>query len=225
MSNEKTTYAELNLTKKSKRQQKNPKGTKGFTSETEQEICYAELNLRNATQSLQGNDKNYCCKGLLSPPEKLIAGVLGIICFVLMCLVLQMLITHSTQNLRQNNSSTINETRNQKAQGNSLVSHCAHCPPEGFTYSNNCYYTTDEKMTWNESVKACASHQSNLLYIESEEEMKFLEIILPPIWVDIFRDRIHHPWKSINGSTFKQLIKETSDEKHNCVVLLSPNLR
>ncbi|XP_055970943.1 NKG2-A/NKG2-B type II integral membrane protein-like [Sorex fumeus] len=193
MSNEKTTYAELNLTKKSKRRQKNPKGTKGFTSETEQEICYAELNLRNATQSLQGNDKDYCCKGLLSPPEKLIAGVLGIICFVLLCIVLQRIITHS--------------------QDNSLVSHCAHCPPEGFTYSNNCYYTTNEKMTWNESVMACASHQSSLLYIESEEEMKVLASILPPTWVGIFRNNRQQPWMSINGSTSKLMIKENSAEE------------
>nr|XP_004611474.1 unnamed protein product [Sorex araneus] len=171
MSNEKTTYAELNLTKKSKKQQIKPRGAKGFTSGTEQEIYYAELNLQNATQSPQANDKNYHCK----------------------------------------------------AENNSLVPHCAHCPPEGFTYFNNCYYTNHEKMSWKESVMACASRRSSLLYIESEEEMKFLVSILPPSWVGIFRNTTHHPWMSINGSISKLKIKEKSAGESNCVIV-SPSL-
>ncbi|XP_054974434.1 NKG2-A/NKG2-B type II integral membrane protein-like [Sorex araneus] len=224
MSNEKTTYAELNLTKKSKKQQIKPRGAKGFTSGTEQEIYYAELNLQNATQSPQANDKNYHCKGLLSPPEKLIAGVLGIICFVLVCIIIiRVITTHSTQTLRQNNSSAINTTSTQKAENNSLVPPCAHCPPEGFTYFNNCYYTNHEKMSWIESVVACDSRRSRLLYIESEEEMKFLVSILPPSWVGIFRNTTHHPWMSINGSISKLKIKEKSAGESNCVIV-SPSL-
>ncbi|XP_054974327.1 NKG2-A/NKG2-B type II integral membrane protein-like [Sorex araneus] len=225
MSNEKTTYAELNLTKKSKKQQIKPRGAKGFTSGTEQEIYYAELNLQNATQSPQANDKNYHCKGLLSPPEKLIAGVLGIICFVLVCIItITVIITHSTQTLRQNNSSTINTTSTQKAENNSLETHCAHCPPEGFTYSNNCYYTNHEKMSWTESVVACASGRSSLLYIESEKELKFPVSILPPSWVGIFHNSTHHPWMSINGSTTKLKIKDNSAGEYNCVIVFSDDL-
>ncbi|ELK16879.1 NKG2-A/NKG2-B type II integral membrane protein [Pteropus alecto] len=84
MSNQGVTYAELNVAKYSKRQQLKPKVTKSSISVSEQEITYAELNLQDASQDLQGNEEKYHCKALPSPPEKFIAGVLGVICLVLM---------------------------------------------------------------------------------------------------------------------------------------------
>ncbi|XP_055970931.1 NKG2-C type II integral membrane protein-like [Sorex fumeus] len=159
------------------------------------------------------------------PLEQLTAEVLGITCLVLLSTLVKTIILISYIEIEipvLNNASLV--IRTQKAQDNSLVSHCAHCPPEGFTYYNNCYYTKHEKMTWNESVMACASHQSNLLYIESEEEMKFLVSILPPIWVGIFRDSRHHAWMSVNGSTSELMIEENSVGEYNCVMLYLSSL-
>ncbi|XP_004443898.2 PREDICTED: NKG2-A/NKG2-B type II integral membrane protein-like [Ceratotherium simum simum] len=91
MNNQSITYAELNLVKVSKKQQMKSKGTKSSISVTEEEITYAELNLPNASQDLQGNDRNHHGKGLPSPPGKLIAGILGLICLVLLCSVVTMI--------------------------------------------------------------------------------------------------------------------------------------
>ncbi|XP_036924087.1 NKG2-A/NKG2-B type II integral membrane protein-like [Sturnira hondurensis] len=210
MTEQRVTYAELNLVKNAKRQHKKPKGTKGSTPGTERELTYAELNLQNASQDLQGSDKSDHCRASPSPPETLIAGILGVICLVLMCTV----VTKAVNQLNQAGKQTGNQTT-----GNQKAYHCGQCPPEWLVYANNCYYISIEKKTWNESLMACASKDSNLLYIDNEEEMKFLRLISRTSWIGIFPRSSDHPWMSINGSTPIVQITELSSGNGNCAVL------
>ncbi|XP_070263974.1 NKG2-A/NKG2-B type II integral membrane protein-like [Myotis yumanensis] len=192
MNNQPVTYAELNLAKSAKRQQRKPKGTQSSIPVAEQEIItYAELALQNASRDLQGRDKKDHSKDSPSPPEKLFAGVLGVICLILMYSVVRVILFMPSY-------------------------HCGHCPMDWFTYSKNCYYISTENKTWIESVLACASKNSNLLYIDNEEEMEFLSSILPPSWIGVFRTRSDHPWMLINGSPFKLKIAELSSDKGDC---------
>uniref|UniRef100_A0A8C8ZBT6 C-type lectin domain-containing protein n=1 Tax=Prolemur simus TaxID=1328070 RepID=A0A8C8ZBT6_PROSS len=208
MNSQRVIYSELNLAKNPKQQQRETKGTKSSISETEREITYVELNLQNAAQDPQGDGKSYHCKDLLLPPEKLIAGILGIMCLVFTSAVVTRLVPQN-----QNNSSKTIRTQKACSYG--------HCPEEWFTYSTNCYSISKEFKTWDESVTACVSQNSNLLYIDNEEEMKFLGSLSEKAWIGVFRNSSHHPWVSRNGSTFKLKVEETMYGNHHCAMLQS----
>ncbi|XP_043737893.1 NKG2-A/NKG2-B type II integral membrane protein-like isoform X1 [Cervus elaphus] len=214
MNNQGVTYVELKAVKSSKRPQMKPKISKSSSSITEQELTYAELNLQNASQNLHENDKNYHSKGSPSPPEKCIAGILGIICLVLMSTVVTMIVvTPSTVIREQNNSSPI--ARLQKE------FHCGCCPKEWFIYSNNCYSISLEKETLDGSFMSCTTKNSTLLYIDNEEEMKFLMSLSIISWIPVFREGRGQPWMWRNGSIFKLNITDYLRDEHKCAVLSS----
>ncbi|XP_066211774.1 NKG2-A/NKG2-B type II integral membrane protein-like [Saccopteryx leptura] len=210
MNNEEVTYADLNLVNDSKRQQVQHKGIKCSSSVTEQEVTYADFNLQNASEDLQKTEKNDHCKDSPSPPGKLIAGVLGVICLVLMSTVVTVAVIPSNGNQKNNSSLT---TKNQSA------CHCGQYTKEWLLYSNNCYYISTERKAWTESLTACASKNSSLLYIDSEEEVKFLSSILPPSWIRVFHNSSDHLWVWIDGSTSKLNVAELSSGEGHCAVL------
>ncbi|XP_049738435.1 NKG2-A/NKG2-B type II integral membrane protein-like isoform X2 [Elephas maximus indicus] len=192
MNNQTVTYSEVNLAKNPKRQQIKPKDADSSILVTEQEITYVELNLHGASQDLQKNDKNFCCKEIL-------------ISLIITTIFLAVGMPE--------------ENTTQKAY------HCGHCPEDWLSYSNNCYYISSDKKNWTESQMACASKKSNLIYIDNEEEMKFMDILSSYSWVGLSRESSDHSWLWINRSPLKQKITEPSNPMYNCVTFLSPDLQ
>ncbi|CAH7424499.1 Klrc1 [Phodopus roborovskii] len=62
MSNERVTYAELNVAKNSRKQQKKPRGTRRSISVTDQDITYAEFSFQNAPQEHPPVCRDCCCE-------------------------------------------------------------------------------------------------------------------------------------------------------------------
>ncbi|XP_037369126.1 NKG2-A/NKG2-B type II integral membrane protein-like [Talpa occidentalis] len=145
MNQQRVTYAELKLAKVSKRPQVKPKESKISTTGTEQGVTYAELSLHNAARDPQENGKSCHLKGLAAPPEKRIAGILGLTCLALICIIVPVWVYTQYD--------------------------CGPCFKGWFSYSNNCYYFSAEQKTWKESAKVCQCMNSQLLYIDTEEEM------------------------------------------------------
>ncbi|XP_075409460.1 NKG2-A/NKG2-B type II integral membrane protein-like [Tenrec ecaudatus] len=174
MNNQTILYAELNLTKSSKRQQKKPKDANSSMLIAEQEITYVELNLQNTCQDLPKNKKNFHFK------EKLTAGVLAIICIVLVAGVIALTT-------------------------NTPSHHYDSCMEDWFSYSNNYYYISTVKKNWAESTVACASKKSNLLIIENDEEMNLIKSISSLSWIGFNRNSTSQNWFWINGSVFQNL--------------------
>ncbi|XP_021570459.1 NKG2-F type II integral membrane protein-like, partial [Carlito syrichta] len=145
MKKQRRTYSQLNLSEDPKKQQKTPKVSECSISVTEQEKTHMKLNLQNVSLDHQEEDMTYQNKDLPSPPKKITAEILTIICIVLMASVLKTIVL--------------------------IFSHNCSCPEEWFTYSNSCYYIGKETKIWEDSMMTCASMNSSLLYIDDEEEM------------------------------------------------------
>ncbi|XP_038176699.1 NKG2-C type II integral membrane protein-like [Arvicola amphibius] len=223
MSNERATYVELKVSKDSRNQKRQPRGTRSSISVTEQEITYVEFSFQNTSPEHPSVCRDYCCKGFPSPLEKLITVILGIVSFALMVAVV--LITTVAKPYTEPKEQ-IQPSLNTNPKDNNLSSAqpCGSCPKEWMSYSHRCYYISGEKKNWPDSLESCKSKNFSLLYIESEEEQEFLKSLSQFAWTSIFRESRDHLWVWKNDSTFKPKIREVTHVEQNCVVLSSSGL-
>nr|AAI45695.1 Klrc1 protein [Mus musculus] len=225
MSNERVTYAELKVAKNSRNQHRKPRGPRSSISVIEQEIIYSDFSFQNPSQEQPWICRNCPCKGFPSPPEKLIAGTLGLICFVLIVavVVITTVATPYTEAKAQINSSM---TRTHRDINYTLSSAqpCPHCPKEWISYSHNCYFIGMERKSWNDSLGSCISKNCSLLHIDSEEEQDFLQSLSLISWTGILRKGRGQPWVWKEDSIFKPKIAEILHDECNCAMMSASGL-
>ncbi|CAM5078565.1 unnamed protein product [Natator depressus] len=78
----------------------------------------------------------------------------------------------------------------------------ALCPANWFPHGEKCYHFSTEYKPWLESQKACSSHGSRLLQIESKQELNFINPLATSHWIGLLRDKTDRPWMWGNGTAF-----------------------
>nr|XP_006996448.1 NKG2-A/NKG2-B type II integral membrane protein-like [Peromyscus maniculatus bairdii] len=178
-----------------------------------------EFSLQNASQKHVKISRQCHCKNFLSPPEKLISGILGIIWFALLvALVITTRVVFPYSEAKAQINASLTRTQKGTPLLLSSVHSCGQCSKEWISYSHNCYYIGMEKKTWNDSLVSCASKNSTLLYIDNEEEQVFLQVLSLVSWTGVFRKSRDQLWVWKKDSTFKPEIIEHI-EHNNCVML------
>ncbi|NP_001092139.1 killer cell lectin-like receptor subfamily C, member 2 isoform 2 [Mus musculus] len=159
-----------------------------------------EFSLQHASQKHLKASRHGYCKNFASPPEKLIAGILGTIWFTLLiALVISTRIVSPSQP-------------------------CPHCPKEWISYSHNCYFIGMERKSWNDSLGSCLSKNCSLLHIDSEEEQDFLQSLSLVSWTGILRKGRGQAWDWKKDSIFKPKIAEISHDECNCAMMSASGL-
>ncbi|XP_026358247.1 C-type lectin domain family 7 member A isoform X1 [Ursus americanus] len=102
------------------------------------------------------------------------------------------------------------------------------CPPNWIIHKNNCYLFSTSLASWNRSKRQCSQLHSNLLKIDSAEELDFIvrQMSSRPdnsFWIGLSRQQTEGPWLWEDGSVFSSnlfQIRSTEAQEnssHNCV--------
>ncbi|XP_025735666.1 C-type lectin domain family 7 member A isoform X2 [Callorhinus ursinus] len=102
------------------------------------------------------------------------------------------------------------------------------CPPNWIIHKNNCYLFSTSLASWNRSKRQCSQLHSNLLKIDSAEELEFIvrQMSFQPdnsFWIGLSRHQTEGPWLWEDGSTFSSnlfQIRSTETQEnssHSCV--------
>ncbi|XP_071066264.1 natural killer cells antigen CD94-like isoform X2 [Dasypus novemcinctus] len=98
-------------------------------------------------------------------PWRLISGILGAVCLLLVSTVGILLKQSSTKQIAHSTFSSGSTIEPQEGSG------CCSCHEKWIGYRCNCYFISTEEKSWEESRIACASQNSTLFQLESRDEL------------------------------------------------------
>ncbi|KAM9671715.1 LOW QUALITY PROTEIN: killer cell lectin-like receptor subfamily E member 1 [Trichechus inunguis] len=133
---------------------------------------------KNTAEDVSGKD-------FLTLPWRLISGVLGVLCLLL-------LVTAIVVSLLTANSSSEQTPLMIQQKG------CHSCPENWIWFRYSCYYFSKEQLTWRESQRACLAQNSSLMKI-NREELHFFSLN-SFFWIGVYHNGIDKQWLWENGS-------------------------
>ncbi|XP_011380244.1 natural killer cells antigen CD94-like isoform X3 [Pteropus vampyrus] len=124
--------------------------------------------------------------GFQTTPWRLISGILGVMCLVLMATLIMLRNNLFTQQSIQQTPSPGPTLEPQKG---------SSCPKMWIGYQCNCYFISNETKTWEESKNFCASKNSSLLQLQNEDELDFMNHISELFyWIELSSNKEHSAW-------------------------------
>ncbi|XP_045868916.1 T-cell surface glycoprotein YE1/48-like isoform X1 [Meles meles] len=71
----------------------------------------------------------------------------------------------------------------------------------------SCYYFSKEEKTWEESKKSCEDLSSSLIKIDNKAEQNFIQSkISYNYWTGLHKIGANHPWKWLDGTPLSQMV-------------------
>ncbi|XP_007965787.1 C-type lectin domain family 7 member A isoform X4 [Chlorocebus sabaeus] len=161
---------------------------------------YTQLHFdsRSNTRIAVVSEKGSC---VASPPWRLIAVILGILCLVILVIAVVL----GTMGVLS-----------------------SPCPPNWIIYEKSCYLFSPSLNSWDGSKRQCSQLGSNLIKIDSSKELGFIvkQVSSQPdnsFWIGLSRPQTEVPWLWEDGSTFPSnlfQIRTTATQENpspNCV--------
>ncbi|EHB07507.1 C-type lectin domain family 7 member A, partial [Heterocephalus glaber] len=188
---------------------------------------YTKLNFhsRGATRRPVGSKKG---SPVASPPWKLIAMILGILCLVILVIavVLSSLAfwrsnsrsnplekdnslsrnkEHQTQPTKSSLEENVVSTKALKTTGKGAVP--SNCPPNWIVHEKSCYLLAISLDSWYGSKRRCSQLGSHLLKIDTLKEFDFIveqmsSYAIHSFWIGLSRNQTEELWLWDDGSTF-----------------------
>ncbi|XP_052645330.1 killer cell lectin-like receptor subfamily F member 1 [Harpia harpyja] len=106
---------------------------------------------------------------------------------------------------------------------------CELCPPGWQLHRGRCYYFSEEAVSWDDSQRNCLARKSQLLVIEDEIEMEFIdnkEKDTKYIWIGLKTQDMKKQWSSVEDTGVKEnriAINRIEHDK-NCAVYRRKNM-
>ncbi|KAF6119330.1 killer cell lectin like receptor D1 [Phyllostomus discolor] len=134
-------------------------------------------------------------------PWRLISGIIGVMCLVLMA-TLGILLSNA---FKENAKGNVQPTSSPGPTTEPLEGcGCYSCQEKWIGFQCNCFFISNERKTWAESRDICASRNSSLLQLRNRSEMDFLKFSKTFYWIGLSYSEERRVWLWEDGSALSR---------------------